>query len=146
MAIIVEAPQSLKPKDVGRTNTPYSTYFSNIIHNRLTTSHGILFAVCGLAPVFGRSILHLPSITAKEPLGTSTKHIGVIFCLVAMIDFYRAATVRGADMGTTFGNAIWSFTSVVGAFTRKRDVVLFLQQAVCAGLFTFSGIVRLSGL
>ena len=143
MAIIVDAPQSLKPKDVARA--PHATYFSNILYNGLTTSHGILFAVCGLAPVFGQSILLFPSITAK-PVSTSTKHIGVIFCLIAVMDFYRAATVKGADMGTTYGNALWSFTSVVGAFTRKRDVVLFLQQAVCAGLFAISGLVRLSKL
>ena len=147
MAIVVEAPQSLKPKDV--VPSPISTYLSNIIFNRLTTTHGILFAVCGLAPVFGRSILLMPSIStaaaaSRQPMNASTSGISVIFFLVAGVDFYRAATMKGADSATTFGNAIWSSVNIIGALARKKDIALFLQHAIWAGVFAISGIISLS--
>ena len=117
--------------------------------NRLTTFHGIICAVCGVAPMFGRSVLQnisMPSFSifsTKPSLSPSTNQLGITLCLIAAVDIYRSATIVKADLTTVAGNAVWSLVSLAGALTNSKDLNIFLQQAAFGGLFAVLGIVSL---
>jgi hypothetical protein len=134
MAIVVEPPKTFIPKQ----GSSSSAAIRHMLYNPLTTVQGVVLAVCGISPLFGRCIMYIP---VGQEQKTSMVQLQPILCFVSSMDLYRAATTNGADAATVFGNCVLLLLSFSVALKNGIALKVVLRQVALPIFIAAIGLV-----